>query len=116
MIYYPLHIIPKIEGESATKVPPALFFVISPRVAVRTGIGFIGLTLLFSVLLPLLAPLGILYFVLVIAAGIYAISSARALLKDTSSRGMGLKSFASLSILRLAISVAILISVIINSY
>ena len=116
MIYYPLHIIPKIEGKSAAKVPPALFFVVSPQVAVRIGIGFIGLTLLLSILLPLLAPLGVLYYILILAAGIYTISNALALLKNTSSRGHGLKSFASLSILRLTISAAILLSVIINSY
>jgi len=111
MIYYPLHVTRNIDSKSGVKVPPAFFFAPSPQVAVGIGTGFICLTLLLSVLLPLLAPLGAVYLVLVIAVGIYALSSGLGLLRDTLNREKGLKAFASLSIFRLVISVAILLSV-----
>ena len=110
MIYYPLHITKNINGKSGIKVPPVFFFVPSARVAVSIGIGFICLTLLLSVLLPLLAPLGAIYPILVLAAGIYALSSGIVLFKNALSREKGLKAFASLTIFRLTISVAILLS------
>jgi len=111
MIYYPLHITKNIAGKSGAKVPPAFFFVPSPQLAVGIGTGFICLTLLLSVLLPLLAPLGALYLVLVLAVGIYALSSELGLLRDTLNRGKGLKAFAWLTIFRLTISAAILLDV-----
>lgn len=112
MIYYPVHITHNIDSKSGVKVPPAFFFFVpSPKVAVGIGTGFIGLTLLLSVLLPFLAPLGALYLFLVLAVSIYALSSGLGLLRDALNRGKGLKTFASLSIFRLTISVAILLSV-----
>ncbi len=111
MIYYPLHIIPNTSSEPDIKVPSALFFTPSPPVAIKIGIVFTCLTLLLSVLLPLLAPLSALYLALVLAAGVYALISGLRLLKDASSRGKGLKAFASLSIFRLVISAAILLTV-----
>ena len=111
MVYYPLHISNNINSKSSVKVPPAFFFVPSPRVAVGIGTGFICLTLLLSALLPLLAPLGALYLVLILAAGIYALNRGLRLLRDTLNREKGLKAFASLTIFRLTLSVAILLSV-----
>ena len=111
MIYYPLHITSNITSNSDIKVPPAFFFAPSPQVAIGMGTGFICLTLLLSILLPLLAPLSALYTVLVLAAGIYALSSSLGLLNDALNREKGLKAFAALSIFRLTISVAILLSV-----
>ena len=116
MIYYPLHITTNIDSKSGAKVPPAFFFSPSPQVAVGIGTGFICLTLLLSLLLPLLAPLGALYLVLVIAMGIYALGSGLGLLRDALNREKGLKAFAWLSIFRLTISVAILLSVFIYHY
>ncbi len=116
MIYYPLHITSNITSNSDIKVPPAFFFRPSPRVAVGMGTGFICLTLLLSILLPLLAPLSALYTVLVLAAGIYALSSSLGLLNDALNRKKGFKAFAALSIFRLTISVAILLSVFIFLY
>lgn len=108
MVYYPMHI--TREG-SGIKVPSAFFFTPSPRVAVAIGVSFTVLTLILSALLPLLVPLSVLYLVLVLAAGIYALTSGLRFLKDPSSRGQGVKAFTSLSVLRLTISAAILLDV-----
>jgi len=110
MTYYPLHITYDINGKPVMNTP-ALFFTPSPQVAIGIGTGFVGLTLLLSVLLSFLAPLSPLYLVLVLATGIYALSSGLGLLKDTLNREKGLKAFASLSIFRLTISVAILLDI-----
>ncbi|MBA7628703.1 Protoheme IX farnesyltransferase [subsurface metagenome] len=109
MIYYPQHITDN--DKSRVKVPPAFFFTPSPQVAVGIGVGLICLTLLLSALLPLLAPLGALYLVLVLAAGIYALTNGLRLLRDALNREKGLKAFTSVTIFRLTISVAILLSV-----
>ena len=89
----------------------SFFFTPSPRVAVNIGVGFTCLTLLLSILLLLLVPLSALYLALVIAAGIYALISGLRLLRDVLDRNRGLKAFAALSIFRLVISAAILITV-----
>lgn len=110
MIYYPLHII-YADGKPKTEVPPALLFRPSPQTAVKIGVVFTCLTLLLSILLPLLAPLNGIYLALVIAAGVYALINGLRLRKDTSNRGKGLKAFSSLSILRMVISISILLVV-----
>jgi 4-hydroxybenzoate polyprenyltransferase len=112
MVYYPLHIMPATQSKPKTKMPPALFFTPSPQVAVKIGVGFTCLTLVLSVLLILLAPLGSLYLALVIAAGVYALIRGLGLMKDAFNRDRGLKAFASLSVFRLVISAAILLTVI----
>ncbi|MFC1953770.1 UbiA prenyltransferase family protein [Chloroflexota bacterium] len=109
MIYYPQHILDK--EKPGIKVPPAFFFMPSPRVAVGIGIGFIFLTLLMSALLPLLVPLGVLYPILILTVGIYALVNAIRLFNDASNRGKGLKAFTSVTIFRLIISFSILLSV-----
>jgi len=117
MIYYPLHIVSNADGETGTKVPKApkaLFFTPSPQVAVKIGVGFTCLTLLLSVWLFFLAPLSALYVALIVAAGIYALISGLRLLRDSLNREKGLKAFASLSIFRLVISAAILLTVFIS--
>jgi geranylgeranylglycerol-phosphate geranylgeranyltransferase len=111
MIYYPRHVIPDTGSQPDKKVPPAFFFVPSPQAAVNIGIGFTCLTLLLSIWLFFFAPLGILYLVLVIAAGVYALVSGLILIKDVYNRDRGLKAFASLSVFRLVISAAILLTV-----
>jgi 4-hydroxybenzoate polyprenyltransferase len=111
MIYYPLHVIRNTNYKTDMKAPPALFLTPSPQVAVKIGIGFTFLTLILSILLFFLAPLGTLYLALVVVAGIYALISGLRLFKDTCNRDRGLKAFASLSIFRLVISAAILLSV-----
>ena len=117
MIYYPLHVVSNADGETGTKVPKApkaLFFTPSPQVAVKIGVGFTCLTLLLSVWLFFLAPLSALYVALIVAAGIYALISGLRLLRDSLNREKGLKAFASLSIFRLVISAAILLTVFIS--
>jgi len=108
MIYYPQHI---DKDKPLVKVPPAFFFTPSPQVAVGIGVGFIFVTLLMSALLPLLAPMGVLYPVLVLAVGIYALINGIRLFGDASNREKGLKAFTSVTIFRLIISFAILLSV-----
>lgn len=114
MIYYPLHIIPKIEGKSAAKVPPALFFVVSPQVAIKIGAGFAFLTLLLSLSLFQLASLNAVYLALVIIAGIYVVVSVLKVLPDASNKEKVLKAFFSLSIFRVIVSAAILLAVFIS--
>jgi len=109
MVYYPQHVIPT--GEPKVKAPPALFLTPSPQVAVKIGVVFTFLTLLLSAGLFFLTPLGTLYLFLVIAAGVYALISGLMLLKDACNREKGLKTFVSLSIFRLVISAAILLTV-----
>lgn len=114
MVYYPLHVTaPGAEPE--TKVPPALFFTPSPPTAVRIGAIFAGLTLLLSLLLPLLAPLSPLYLVPVTAAGGYALFHVFRLRKDARNRERGLRAFTSLSVFRLVISASILLTIFLPS-
>jgi 4-hydroxybenzoate polyprenyltransferase len=110
MVYYPLHITSD-GSEPGTKAPPALFLTPSPQAAVKIGIGFTGATILLSILLPLLAPLSAIYLALVIAAGVYALINGLRLMKDVMNRERGIKAFASLSIFRLVISAAVLLTV-----
>ena len=72
---------------------------------------FFGLALILSLLLPLLAPLSTLYFILVLVAGAYALSRGIRLLRDASNKESGLKAFLSLTIFRLTISTAILLEI-----
>jgi protoheme IX farnesyltransferase len=116
MIYYPLHVIPHTDGGSSMKTPVAPLFTPPPRTAVKIGIGFTGLTLLLSVLLPFFAPLGALYLVLVIAAGVYALVSGSRLLKDILNRKRGIIAFISLSVFRLIISAAVLLAILIVEF
>lgn len=111
MIYYPQHI---AEDRPGIKVPPAFFFSPSPRVAVAIGIGFTCVTLLMGALLPLLAPLGALYLVLVLAMGTHSLATGLGYFRDVSNRGKGMKAFASVTMFRMIISSAILLSVFID--
>jgi 4-hydroxybenzoate polyprenyltransferase len=111
MVYYPLHLIPGARNEPEAKAPLALLFTPSPQVAVSIGVAFTCLTLLLSIWLFFLAPLGALYLALVIAAGIYALLRGLRLLKSVLNRERGIKAFTSLSTFRLVISAAILLTV-----
>jgi protoheme IX farnesyltransferase len=111
MIYYPTHIMPDAGYKPDIKVPPALFFRPSPQAAVKIGVIFTCLTLISGILFVFLAPLGILYLVLVIAAGIYALVGGLRLYKDALNRGKELRVFTALTVFRLAISAAILLTI-----
>ncbi len=105
MTYYPLHIVP---GE---KAPPALIFRPSPRTAVVMGLLLTGLTITLALLLPLAAPsLGILYLVIVLAAGVLAVLPSLRFLKNIHDRTACLRAFNFLSLFRLVVSAAILLS------
>ncbi|MFH1647701.1 MAG: UbiA prenyltransferase family protein [Chloroflexota bacterium] len=111
MIYYPLHVVPGSGSRPDAKAPPAFFFTPSSQTAVKIGGVFTGLTLLLSAALLRLASLNVFYLVLVVAAGAYALVSGWRLNKDVTDRKKGLKAFTSLSVFRLVISAAILLSV-----
>ncbi|MDP2916792.1 MAG: UbiA family prenyltransferase [Dehalococcoidia bacterium] len=113
MVLYPVHI--PDNARPAPELPPAFFFTPSPRTAVVIGTVFTGLTLLMSALLPLKAPVGTLYLILVLVAGIYALVSSASLVKDPLNREKILKAFAVLSVFRLTISVAILLTILLTS-
>jgi protoheme IX farnesyltransferase len=105
MTYYPLHLAP---GE---KAPPALFFRPAPRATVVTGLLFTCLTIVLALLLPLAAPpLGMLYLVIVLAAGAPALITSLLLLRRVDDRRTCLRAFTSLSTFRMAVSGAILLS------
>ena len=106
MIYYPLHVVP-VTG----KAPPVLFFTPSSQTAVKIGVVFTALPLLLSAALFRLASLHVFYLVLVVAAGLYDLFKALRLNKDVKDRDKGLEAFMSLSVFRLVISAAILLSV-----
>ena len=110
MVYYPLHLRP----ESGEKAPPALFFTPSAGSAVGIGFAFTCLTILLGIGLYFLAPLTRLYLALVIIGGGYALFRVIPLLKDPSHRQRGIRAFTSLSMLRLVISAAVLISIFIS--
>lgn len=111
MIYYPLHLTNEAKGKQSIKIPPAFFFVPSPKVAVSIGISFVCLTLLLSILLPLLTPLSYLYLALVLAAGIYGLIIGIRFLGNTSDTKTGLQAFTTVSIFRLVTVVAILLDI-----
>ncbi|HJX12376.1 MAG TPA: UbiA prenyltransferase family protein [Dehalococcoidales bacterium] len=111
MIYYPLHVVPGSGSRPDAKAPPVLFFTPSSQTAVKIGVVFTGLTLLLSAALFRLASLHVFYLVLVVAAGAYALFKALRLNKDVKDRDKGLEAFMSLSVFRLVISAAILLSV-----
>lgn len=114
MVYYPLHIIHEVDIKQKTKIPPAFLFALSDKTAVGIGIGFVCLTFILSLLLPLFASLGYLYIVIVSVTGIYGLSAVIRFLKDTSNTQKGLKAFTALSAFRLATVAAILLDVFVS--
>jgi 4-hydroxybenzoate polyprenyltransferase len=107
MVYYPMHTVNK----SGVKVPPALFLKPSARAAVITGLIFACLTLLMGILLVMITPLHWLYPIMVTAAGVYAFIMVFRLFKSPVDRKRGVSAFISLTVFRLVISAAILLSV-----
>lgn len=106
MVYYPLHL------KAGLKAPPAFFFRPAPATAVKIGAALAVLTLILSAGLVFLAPsLNALYLALVIAAGAYALFQAGRFLKNTGDNRLGIKAFTSLSVFRMVISVAVLLTV-----
>ena len=77
---------------------------------------FTILTLLLGIGLFFIAPLGPLYLILVIIAGGYALFRVIPLLKDPCHHDRGIKAFSSLSIFRMAISAAVLLTVLVAQF
>jgi hypothetical protein len=113
MVYFPLHLAEN-KSDSTMRPPTAFFFTPSARVAVGIGISFTCLTLVLAGLLVRLAAVGYVYLVLVMAAGGYALYRGFVLLRDCRNTGKGIKAFISLSVLRMTISAAILLTVFFN--
>ena len=111
MVYYPLHVTNDATGKRSLKTPPALFGVPSPKTAVSIGIGFACLTLVLSIVLPLLAPLSYLYLALVSVTGIYGLVMGVRFFRDIENTKKGLQSFTALSVFRLVTVGAILLDV-----
>jgi 4-hydroxybenzoate polyprenyltransferase len=113
--YYPLHIVDNTRSKlSVDSVPPLLFSRPSPKAAAAFGLCFTCVTFSLSLSLFLLAPLGYLYMVFVAGSGIYTVIVGLKFLREPSNRRLGLRSFASLSIFRLVISVAMLLDVLVQ--
>ena len=110
MIYYPLHLVPD-KGASHIKTPPALYFTPSPKAAVKIGVVFTCFTLILGVLLPLLTTLSPFYIIPVISAGVYALVYGFRFHKDILNNEKGMAAFRAMSIFRLVISAAILLTV-----
>jgi len=110
MIYYPLHVVNTSAG-SHEKAPRTLFFRPSPQIAVEIGIVLTCLTLALGVFLVFTAALGVVYLILVLIAGSYALMAGLRLRGDVLDRAKGLKAFTALSLFRLVISASILLSI-----
>jgi 4-hydroxybenzoate polyprenyltransferase len=111
MIYYPLHI-PKGDNiKQSIKVPPTFLITPSVKNVVGIGIGFACITLLLSVLLPLLTQLGYFYIFLILVAGIYSLVASMQYWRNIVDTRKGLRAFTALSMFRLITVVAILLDI-----
>jgi 4-hydroxybenzoate polyprenyltransferase len=111
MIYYPLHVTPD-KTEPYIKTPPVFLLTPSPKAAVKIGLIFGCFTLILSVLLPLLSTLSPFYIIPVIAAGVYALVYGFRFHQDILNKKRGMAAFKALSVFRLVISAAILLTVV----
>ena len=111
MIYYPLHLISEAQYKQSIRIPPAFFFTPSRNIAVGIGVGFISLTTLLSILLPLLTSLSYLYLTLVVFSGVYGLVMGIRFLRNTSDNNRGLQAFTAVSMFRLVTVIAILLDV-----
>ena len=112
-IYYPLHTI-DVQGKALNPTPLFASFRPSAKAASIIGLCFTVLTLMLSVALFFIASLSWIYIFCVLGAGIHAVISCISFSRSFSNRKIGYKAFASLSIFRLVISVAILFDVFIS--
>lgn len=113
MIYSAIHP-PKLVGGKLLTESPGLLRKTALETAARVGFTFLGLTLMLSVLLGLLIPLGPIYLVLVLAGGALALIDGFKFLKNTSDRQQGFKAFGAASNFMLIIRAAILIAALVK--
>lgn len=111
MIYYPLHVTAETSGKPSIKIPPAFFFTPSRNIAVGIGLGFISLTILLSILLPLLTSLSYIYLLLVLASGVYGLVMGIRFFRNTLDNKRGIQAFTAVSMFRLVTVIAILLDV-----
>jgi heme o synthase len=112
-IYYPLHSVNDSNGNPINTTPLLAGIRPSSKAASKIGLCFTVLTILLSIALVFIAPLGWIYIILVLGAGIYALVTCVSFTNSPLDRKSGYKAFAALSIFRLVISVAILFDVLI---
>jgi 4-hydroxybenzoate polyprenyltransferase len=110
MVYYPMHLNAD-KAKPDVKTPSALFFSPSAKAAVKIGVIFTGITLVLSVLLPWITTLSLYYIIPVTAAGVYALVYGYRFLKDILNKDKGMAAFRALSVYRLVISAAVLLTV-----
>lgn len=111
MTYYPLHMTPD-KTEFYIKTPPAFLFTPSPKAAVKIGLTFGCFTLILGALLPLFTMLSPFYNIPVISAGVYALVYGFKFHQDILNKEKGMAAFRAMSIFRLVISAAILLTVV----
>ena len=114
-IYYPLHIYHQTDNKLIKSETPLFFVKPTAKSAAIIGLCLTIVTLLLSILLPVLARLSYIYIILILLAGTYAVTCCLQNIKNPSSRRDGFKAFASLSVFRLTISLAIIFDVYIFS-
>jgi heme O synthase-like polyprenyltransferase len=92
---------------------PLLFSKPSPQSAAKAALGLLILLFILSALLPLLTSLSFIYVVPVMMYGLYAIYKCLAFAKTSLDNGKLLKAWSALSIFRMVISLALIVSVLV---
>jgi heme O synthase-like polyprenyltransferase len=108
------HYVLNIRFDAAGKpdiITPVLFSKPSATTAARMTLGFALLLFIMSVLLPLLTPLSWLYIVPVAACGLFTLYRCRAFLKASLDKERMHQAWSALSLFRLIISAAIILSI-----
>jgi heme O synthase-like polyprenyltransferase len=112
MAHYVLHI--RYDDDKKPVIwTPALFSKPSPRSASIMVMSFAILLFLMSVVMPVLTSLSYLYLVPVIGWGVYTLFRCRSFLRNAADKESLHKAWSSLSMLRMVISLAILLSVLV---
>jgi heme o synthase len=112
MAHYVLHIRYDDAGHPVIKTP-AFFFKPSPKIASIITMGFVMLLFIMSLLLPLSTSLSFIYIVLVGGWGIYTIYRCTAFLKAALDKEKLHKAWSSISLFRIIISFAIILSILV---
>jgi 4-hydroxybenzoate polyprenyltransferase len=112
VVHYILHI-RYDEKNQPIIMTPLLFSRPSPQSASRAALGLLLLLFVLSVLLPFLTSVSFIYVVPVILYGIYAIYKCLALARTSLDNAKLLKAWSALSMFRMVISLALILSVLI---
>jgi heme o synthase len=92
---------------------PAFFSRPSPRTASGITLGLAVVLLIMSVFLPFVTSLSYLYIIPVVAYGIYTVYQCRAFLQESLEKEKMHRAWSSLSLFRMVISLAIILSVLV---